>query len=365
MRILYSVHLYLPEHAAGGEMYLHNIAKFLISKGNQVRVLLMDSAHYGITEMYSYEGVEIFPTIPGRDITPLYHWCDVVITHLQYAAHTFHLADVLRKPAIFVSHNTWMYDVVNQFQHHGVIYNSNAMKGLLEYKNPSFVLHPPIKKEKYDFGGPTGDHITLVNMNANKGGRLFMAIASAMQDRKFLGVGGGYDNQWGRPLPNLTMWENSPDMERVYRATRILLMPSKYESWGMCATEAMCNGIPVIYHPTFGLCENVGPAGIQVKDQNHDFEDTEVLKGGEHPGLDPEANMNVWIKAIKSLDDPKKYKKYSTLSRQRATDLDPSNDLEQLEQFIYGHIQRSGQLYADRAGNTNRGEGMAFGGLLR
>ena len=348
MRILYVVHLYCPSHMAGGETYLQNMAKFFLSKGHHVRVLLMDAAHYGIDELYTYEGVEVFPAPKQGDNTLLFNWSDIIFTHLQYAAWTFNVANIMRKPAVFVSHNTWPYDIVKQFTHHAVIYNSHAMKGILKYENPSFVLHPPIDRLKYDFEGPTGQYITLVNMNANKGGKLFTALARALPEYEFLGIGGGYDTQQKQNVPNLTFWDNSPDMEKVYRSTRILLVPSKYESWGMCATEAMCNGIPIIYHPTFGLCENVGSAGIQIPDQNEDFEDTEVLKGGEHGGLDPKANLQVWIKAIKSLDDPKKYKKYSTLSRQRAKELDPAKDLEQLEQFIHGHINRSHKHYSER-----------------
>ena len=134
---------------------------------------------------------------------------------------------------------------------------------------------------------------------------------------------------------NLELIDNSPNMLPVYARTRILLCPSKYESWGMCATEAMCNGIPVVYHPTFGLCENVGSAGIQVPDQNPDFGTPEdELMGGESDGLDPVANVHVWVNAIKKLDNNIVYANYSRKSRKRAMELDPENELQAFENFL-------------------------------
>ena len=145
----------------------------------------MDVAHYHIEMIYAYEGIEVFPAPTQGDQTVLFGWADIVLTHLQYTAWTFHICSILKKPAVFISHNTWMYDIIRQFPDQAVIYNSHGMKKVLEYPNPHMVLHPTIKMVYYDFGGPTGDYINLLNMNANKGGKLFNAIARAMPERKF------------------------------------------------------------------------------------------------------------------------------------------------------------------------------------
>ncbi|MFI1769152.1 glycosyltransferase family 4 protein [Streptomyces sp. NPDC020800] len=50
--------------------------------------------------------------------------------------------------------------------------------------------------------------------------------------------------------------------EHVYSRSRVMLMPSLYESWGRVAVEAFASGIPVIAHPTPGLVESLGEAGI-------------------------------------------------------------------------------------------------------
>ncbi len=320
---------------------LHNISKFMISKGHEVRVLLFESKEFNVTELYEYEGVTVFPV--GNDKSVLFRWAEIVFTHLGRAAESIVLSRIFKKPCIFISQNFHPYEVVKLYDRKHerneweswVIYNSNYMAERLNYDNRSIVVHPPVDWVKYDFGGPTGEYITLVNMNLNKGARLFLALCKAMPEKKFLAVKGSYDTQFLEDIPNLTIWDNSPDMERVYRATRILVMPSAFESWGMCATEAMSNGIPVIYNQTPGLLENVGSHGIGLKNLNPDYTETE-LKGGEHPGIEPEANLSQWIKAINSLDNPKTFEKFSKLARKRSRELDPGPELEQLEKFIHG-----------------------------
>jgi len=91
----------------------------------------------------------------------------------------------------------------------------------------------------------------------------------------------------------------------------------------------------------------VGEYGIPVKDHNPEFKDEEVLKGGEHPGLDPDANVGAWVKAIKKLDSATVYKKYSNLARERSRQLNSADDLKKLETFLYGHLQRSRELHAN------------------
>jgi glycosyltransferase involved in cell wall biosynthesis len=342
MKVLFLVHLWPPHHNAGGETFCNNIAQYLITKGHDVIVLLTEAANYDITTMYSYEGVTVIPAM--KDITPAIAGADFIFTHLGPMALAIHLAKIYKKPICFISHNTHFYDVVPSFPEFvSVIYNTNAMAKMLNYPNRSIVLHPPIDYRKWDFKGKPeqGVYITLVNLNANKGVKLFIEIAKAMPERMFLGVGGSYDAQHRVELPNLVYMDNTTDMESVYIKTRVLLCPSKYESYGMVATEGMCNGIPIIFNRTFGLDENIGKAGIGLKDLNPTYEDQE-LKGGESPdGLDPVANLAQWVKAIRRLDNPVIYKKYSNLARARSRELDPITELDALEVFIVQEYQNN------------------------
>lgn len=336
MRILLSVHLYVPTHAAGGETFCHNLATFLVKRGHQVRVLLHEAAQYNITEEYFYEGVEVFPFHRNGELS--INWADVIITHLGYTSWTISVAKIFNKPVVFISHNTWVYDVILQNDWVKVIYNSHAMKGILNYPNDSIILHPSCDYRKYDLGKNPfkNKYITLINLNKNKGSRIFFNIAKAMPERKFLAVRGGYDPQIEEKIDNVEFIDNTPDVLSIYENTRVLLMPSKYESWGMCATEAMCNGIPVIYSPTFGLCENVGENGIKIDDPNPDYVDPDIQEF-ENPGIDP-GNFTHWVKAIKTLDDPDTYEYYSLEARKRSRELDPTKELLETEKFLYATL---------------------------
>lgn len=318
MKILLSVHLYLPKHCAGGEVFLHNMAKYLITQGHQVRVLLHEASYHNIKHVYIYEGVEVFPRL--RNLEEHFFWADRVITHLGYTSWTVAIAHVFRKPVYFVVHNTHPYSCVQDANKPvGIIYNCHHAKELLKYPQASIVLHPPVDWRHYDMEMETinNPYITLINLNENKGGAILYQIARAMPDKQFMAVKGGYDPQILEDLPNVHIVDNTPDIKSIYQFTRILIMPSEYESWGMCATEAMCNGIPVVCTPTFGLTENCGNAALYVKDRN---------------------NIQAWVKHIRHLDDKKFYLSRSILARERSRELDPAKEYKQLNEFLQSPV---------------------------
>lgn len=333
MKILLSVHLYPPLHCAGGEMFLHNMAKFLISKGHTCRVLLHEAEYHHIKHPYIYEGVEVWPRL--RNLEEHFIWADRIITHLGYTSWTVGIAHVFHKPVFFVVHNTHVYSCCQHAERPvNIIYNCGYAKDLLEYPQPNMVLHPPVDYRKFDAGFDpiTNKYITLINLNENKGGAILYEIARALPDKQFLAVKGAYDPQIIEDCPNVTFLDHTPDIMSVYRQTRVLIMPSEYESWGMTATEAMCNGIPVICTPTFGLKENCGKAAAYV---------------GKAPVIRPDHPEDVawprvtgrddiaaWVKEIRKLDDKKYYLSRSKLARERSRELDPLTEYESLLSFV-------------------------------
>lgn len=332
MKILFSVHLYPPYHNAGGEMYLHNIAKYLISKGHKCRVLLHEAQHYKIKNIYHIDGVEVFPR--SRNMEEHFFWADRIITHLGFTSWTVAISHVFRKPVFFVVHNTHPYSCVEDPKKPvGIIYNCQHAKDLLQYPQKNIVIHPPVDYRIYDQGQEprNNKYITLINLNENKGGKIFYDIARAMPDRQFLAVKGGYDQQIVENLPNVTIMEHTPDIMPIYRQTRILLMPSEYESWGMTATEAMCNGIPVICTPAFGLKENCAHAGIYI---GQPPETSELPGDKTWPRVRGRDNIDAWVKAILKLDNKKHYLSQSKLCRERSRELDPSREYESLNAFL-------------------------------
>ena len=315
MNFLLSVHLYPPRHLCGAETMIHGIAKHLISKGHNVRVLLHQANYIRITNNYTFDGVDVFPPNPNV-IDGLMRWCDGVFTHLDYTRWTIHTAKMYKKPVFHLIHNSHPYpEIIMAEKPQHIIYNSFWLKDLLNYNFSNFILPPPTDYRFFDIGKDPikNEYITLINLNKNKGGEIFEQIAKAMPNKKFLGVIGSYDEQIIPKLPNVRIVEKSVNIKDYYAMTRILVMPSEYESWGITATEAMSSGIPVICTDTPGLLENCGKAAIYVKKRD---------------------DIKAWVKAISDLDDEKKYREFSRKAKERAREHDPRKKLDELEPWI-------------------------------
>ena len=316
---------------------LHEINKFLISKGHQVRIMLMQAGMHNIRVPYEYEGVQVVG--PATQVDG-YRWADVIMTHLDFTQHAIQMGQIVERPVINFVHNSYPYDsVINARRHNYVVYNSEWIAKELNYKHPSMVFTPPCDWRKYDVCSDPGknEYITLINLDENKGGKILRRLASAMPDKKFLGVRGAYSEpaQIGQVVDqpsNVTIRPNDPNVLDVYRQTRILIMPSRYESWGRTATEAMCNGIPVICTPTSGLKENCGKAGLYIPERGPIDRDkrtgTVLSDDGDSYDIEP------LVKQIRALDDLKRYAKQSAKCRDRSRELDPVHRLNDLEDFI-------------------------------
>lgn len=312
MNILASFHLYPPAHNCGAEWMAHRIFKHLQKHGHNVRVLLHQANHYKITNNYTFDGVDVFPPNPNV-IEGLFGWSDVVFTHLDYTRWTIHMAAIRKKPVFHLIHNSHPYpEIIGADNNQHIVYNSEWLKNELGYKFDNFTLTPPIDFNSFSHNGENDrEAITLINLNENKGGKIFEQIARALPNKKFIGVLGSYDEQFVPNLPNVEIVPNSPNIKKVYDRTKILLMPSKYESWGMTASEAMCSGIPVICTETPGLKENCGKAGIFIKDRD---------------------NIKEWVHAITKLDEEKNYRLASKKAKERGKELAGE---ENLDKFAY------------------------------
>lgn len=160
------------------------------------------------------------------------------------------------------------------------------------------IVRPLMHEHKIRIDEPfRGDCITLVNANQNKGVAQFIDLAKRMPDRQFLGVIPYYGELRLPPAPNNIEWiPFDDDIRNILKRTRILVMPSYYESFGRIAVEAMYNGIPVLYskptskskYPggsTEGMEEWIKPAGIPCEREN----------------------IEEWAQAVISLDDEATY----------------------------------------------------------
>jgi len=319
MKLLNSIHMYPPQHVCGAEFMAHWINKDIKGNGGDVRVLLHQAMHYKIDSMYVYDGIDVFPPDPAV-IEKLFFWSDAAMTHLDYTKWSVCMSAVMRKPLFHLIHNTHKYPEIEMADRpQYIIYNSEWARSELGYHHPGIVVHPPCDWRAYDtdIDPQFNEAITLINLDQNKGGHILREIATRLPHRKFIGVIGSYSEpgnigQHTNQPPNVTVLPKTNDIKSVYRQTRILVMPSKYESWGRTATEAMCSGIPVISSGTPGLRENCGKAGIYV-----DRED-----------------VGAWCDAIERLFKPKAYEKASKAARIRSRELDPTAELVHLRQFM-------------------------------
>ena len=168
-------------------------------------------------------------------------------------------------------------------------------------------VRPIMHRNKITISEPfQGDCITLVNANQNKGVSVFADIARRMPDRKFLAVIPYYGDMRLPPIPSNVEWVKfDDDIRNVLKRTRILLVPSYYESFCRVAVEAMINGIPVVYSKPN---KNSPYPGGSTEGMQSWIGDAALMADRDIP--------DEWIDTIKSLDEEEAYIERAEISKQ-------------------------------------------------
>lgn len=296
MKIIAITQHYLPNHNAGSELMLRDILVGLRSLGNDITILC---EFPGAGQV---DGISVYP-YTHRDLDKIVKSADVIISHLAAVPFAIDLKNKHKKPTAMIVHNNRKlnYNTVYKEMNDLLVFNSSWLLKESTSKLPSILLNPPLKVEEYRVKRQE-DFITLINLNKQKGGELFWDLAHRMPHRSFLGVLGAYGEQLvPDSIPdNVVLQEHTANMKEVYSKTKILLIPSVYETWGKVGLEAACSGIPSIAHPTIGLKESLSSAGV--------FVDRESTDG--------------YVRAINAMmDDDKLYLKHSRLSRKRSEEV--------------------------------------------
>lgn len=302
MRVLALFSWYLPRHNAGAEWMAHSMLRGLVARGHRCDVALSVPGRLGTVAQIDIDGVHVHRR--RANVPALVAAADVIVTQIESTPAAARVARRNGKPLVQLLHND--FDISRAYLELGAslaVFNSEWMAESFGYSGPHLVVRPPVFAD--DYRTTPGEAITLVNLYPPKGSPTFWALAERMGDRAFIGVRGGYGPQLERRLPNVELFDHTPEIRTAYGRTRILLMPSEYESWGRVGVEAMASGIPVIAHPTPGLRESLGPAGI--------FVDRGDIDG--------------WERAIRKLDSPRAYRAASKRALKRSAELDPSEDL--------------------------------------
>ena len=315
LNIVARVHAYPNDHNAGAEWALHEMLRALVLRGHRATVWLNQWAES--RKPYEVDGVQVMPHEPSsRAFQSAVPRASVVVSHLESVPGAACLARGHGVPLIVVCHNT--FDLTWQPMLDGssalAVVNSRwmlteaeaAFDGKSRRPDRMLVVRPPVWADEYRTA--RGECISLVNCTVTKGVEVLAELAQRMPERKFLAVRGGYGEQQPPDLDNVIVLDHMPGREMrdaVYARTRLLLMPSDYESWGRVGVEAMASGIPVLAHPTEGLTESLGSAGI--------FCDRD--------------DVDAWQAAIEKLDDRDVYRAASRRALARSKQLDPASDL--------------------------------------
>jgi glycosyltransferase involved in cell wall biosynthesis len=196
------------------------------------------------------------------------------------------------------------------------------------------IVRPMVELDAYRIRGPREQRfITFINPIPVKGVDVALEIVRRMPDRRFLFVRG----KWGivpggdsanavrlmsgdGRLPNLTVWEPQDDMRRVYEVTDVLLFPSQWdEPAGRVSLEAQVNGIPVVASRVGGVAAQMGEGGILI---------------------DNRSDVPAFVHALRSLEDPAEYEKYSRLALEnsRRPELQAEFQVDRFVEYVERHL---------------------------
>lgn len=141
----------------------------------------------------------------------------------------------------------------------------------------ALVLHPPITKLPMK-NKTNGDAYTLLSSLTNKGVTVVLDLAKQYPNKRFIIVRSPAEPTHGLPdiediaskIPNVELHPRvaPEDVYKYFDQTRILLVPSRYETYGMSAIEAAGYGIPSVHVDTPHVREGIGEAAVLVPPLN-------------------------------------------------------------------------------------------------
>lgn len=234
---------------------------------------------------YELDGVKVVTPQDDNEVRQqpfdYFAWADVIVTQLTCAYRGGIIAAGMRKPVVVYMHNDHprMVKTLDRYGWAGW-YNTEWVRQKCQDQGvwtPGPTLHPIVDPALYATKRTrAAKYVTLVNLSNgengtyDKGYRTFFELAKRNPEIPFLGVRGAYGEQAYEDLPNVTYLDHQADMTEVYKQTKVLLVPSKYESYGRVAVEAAASGIPSICSMTTGLAEAMDTAALYAEYGDHE-----------------------------------------------------------------------------------------------
>ena len=267
---------FLPTTFAGSEISAYETIKYLRSRGHKILIMVNN------WKVGEYDGFKIYK----YDITDSFcktqiQTADIVFFQMGYDPNNLELLKGRKNNVFIFTHlieaQPWLLQQRLSFPV-TVVYNSHMTQDAMPSLHPNMRMIPYVETNKFKTLRQTtitNDIVCLINCNRNKGGDMLKRLAEKMPDVQFMGVKGGYSSQVvNSNTNNLIYIENQRDITVVFKKIGILIMPSKDETWGRTAVEAMASGVPVIHSESPGLVECVGGAGIMcMHDDENAWED--------------------------------------------------------------------------------------------
>ena len=337
IRIVWILHDYVPYVNAGSEICAHTMNKHLLKKPYLYDIWVGSPGYPKKT----FEGVRCFDLYDTPTLVDVLKDSHILMSHSYF----------YRKQALWISHQfgvpfvEWVH-TDNYVRAVGLkwydprltgrqwaVFNSESLKATRPDlpRDSIRIVRPPVDYRDYGIEKQDAKYITLSNVNENKGGPLLIQLAKAMPDCEFLGIIGGYRKQIvDKTLPNLRYIDHTTQIKDVYAKTWVLIMPSREETWGRTAVEAMSSGIPIVVSPTPGLKECCEDAALYC-----DRDD-----------------LRTWVKTLRKLKtDREFYNQRSAAALQRARSLDPTEEMARLEEWIQKDVLKSA-VHKDRVCTT-------------
>ena len=317
LHILSACTRYLPLRA-GAENMMHQVHRVLVEMGHRVTVLVVHDEKEGWAPNEVIDGVEIerVGTDYGYEMMAAAmerHKPDMVFAQFALLPYAIERCVEVDVPVVAFCHTghgfgtaliAGLTEMVDLF-----VFNSPMLRNEADNTNVrNVVVVPPLERDRVIAPVRDPQCITAINLCAIKGGRMFWEMAKRFPERRFLGVKGGYEDQIVEDLPNVTVLDHGADMRLVYGRTKVLLMASRYETFGMAAVEAQANGIPVIASDLPGLRYALDGGAIFVKPDD----------------------MDGWEKALHTLDRKADYERLAGRAKDNVTRHDFTRDMKVL-----------------------------------
>jgi len=323
IRMLWIDQDYVPFVNAGSEICSHQINTYFMKKPYKYDIWVAVPGY----PQRTYEGIRCFDLYDKSLFSKVLDSSHILHSHSgQYRNNLLYLSRITGKPYVgWVHTDGYMRGVKGAWKdprlgnRQWTVFNSVSLRAA----RPELVKndHTEIFFPSVDFRNYAVDkkqrkplYVTLSNVNDNKGGHVLIQLAKALPEIEFLGIIGGYRKQiTDNTLPNLKYTQHTTQIKDVYAQTWVLIMPSKEETWGRTAVEAMSSGIPVVVSPTPGLRECCGDAAMYCNRND----------------------LDAWVTTLRKLkSDQGFYNKRSVVALERARALDPRPDFKRMEKWI-------------------------------